>query len=62
MSFFDSEFSNEEEYDLPFKNLDSEFESCKKILESGYIYDSVERIEDIIQVFIENERYDDSLF
>ncbi len=36
--------------------------ACKTILESGYIYDSVERIEELIQTCIDIDRYEDALF
>ena len=62
MSFFDSEFSNEEEYDLPEENVEEELASCKKILDSGYVFDSVERIEELIQVCMDIDRYEDALF
>ncbi len=62
MSFFDSEFSNEEEYDLPEENVEEELASCKKILDSGYVFDSVERIEELIQVCMDVDRYEDALF
>ena len=62
MSLFDSEFSNEEEFDLPKEKVDEELASCKKILDSGYIYDSVERIEELIQTCIDVDRFEDALF
>ena len=33
------------------------FDNCKKILDEGNIYESIEDIEEIIQLCIENERY-----
>lgn len=62
MSFFDSDYSNDEEFNLPDYKIDEEIASCKKILESGYIYDSIERIEELIQSCLDNERYEDALF
>jgi hypothetical protein len=60
MSLFDSEYSNEEEFDLPEENVDQELTSCRKILESGYVYDSIERIEELVQTCIEVDRYEDA--
>ena len=62
MSFFDSEFPNDEEFDLPEEKVEEELSSCKKILESGYVYDSVERIEELIQTCIDVDRFEDALY
>ena len=62
MSFFDSEFSNDEEFDLPEEKVEEELASCKKLLESGYVYDSVERIEELIQTCIDVDRFEDALY
>ncbi|HEX7358593.1 MAG TPA: hypothetical protein VF270_12855, partial [Ignavibacteriaceae bacterium] len=62
MSLFDSEFSNEEEFELPQENIEEELAACKKILDTGYVYDSVERIEEVAQTCIDIDRFEDALY
>ena len=61
MSFYDSEYSNDEEFEHE-DNIEAELKACKAILESGYIYDSIERIEDLIQTCMDNDLYEDALY
>ncbi|MEM4649334.1 MAG: tetratricopeptide repeat protein, partial [Candidatus Bathyarchaeia archaeon] len=61
MSLYDSEFSQEDNSESS-DNLEEEIKECKAILENGYIYNSIERIEDLIQDCIDFIRFEDGLY
>lgn len=61
MSLFDSEYSQEDNFESS-ENLEEEIKECKAILENGYIYDSIERIEDLIQDCIDFIKFEDGLY
>ena len=55
MSSFDPDFG----YDNPELNdqLSNEIEKCKKLIDDGNIYNSLETVEDVIQSCIDNSVY-----
>lgn len=61
MSIFDSDHSDNE-FELPDEDLDEELKFCRSILESGYVYDSVDRIEELLQSCIDYDRLEDALY
>ena len=61
MSYLDSDFSGDGSYKEKDQDIDEEIDRCRKILDEGNIYQSVEAIEEIIQLCIENERYSSGL-
>ena len=61
MSYLDSGYTNDDDFDEKEKDIDQEIENCRKILDEGDIYQAIERVEEIIQLCIENERYSSGL-
>jgi hypothetical protein len=62
MAEFDSDFNYEKNFDEQDKDIEENINRYKEIVESGGIYECIESIEEIIQLCVDNEFYEDGLF
>src|ERR1035438_446717 len=62
MSFLDSYFNSDENLPVENHNIDEEILRVKEIVKQGNIYSVIESIEEVLQICIENDRYEDGLF
>jgi len=62
MPDFDSGFEGDELTDLPDEEIEKSIRECRELIESGLVFGSLEKIEDVIQLCVENEFAEDGLF
>ena len=62
MSLYDSDFSGEENLGFEKTNIEQEIIKCKKSIDDGRIYNSIEYIEDVLQLCIESDKNEDGFY
>ena len=59
MPYFDPEFNDEHNFESKEDNLDSEISRCRNLVVNGNIFESSDTIEDVAQLCIDNEKFEE---